>query len=134
MSSRVRLLEESSLKTNKQLEDILGLLTTVMNNPPPNKEVINGLITTAMNNLPQSEEKLESVSDQEAKEAPTLIVVEKAENEEVQDTKKLFSEVTKGAIESKARVAKSFTNKAGQSVFVCRSEKSKQALLPHVEK
>ena len=134
MSSRVRLLEESSLKTNKQLEDILGLLTTVINNPPPNKEVINGLITTAMNNLPQSEEKLESVSDQEAKEAPTLIVVEKAENEEVQDTKKLFSEVTKGAIESKARVAKSFTNKAGQSVFVCRSEKSKQALLPHVEK
>ena len=134
MSSRVRLLEESSLKTNKQLEDILGHLTTVINNPPPNKEVINGLITTAMNNLPQSEEKLESVSDQEAKEAPTLIVVEKAENEEVQDTKKLFSEVTKGAIESKARVAKSFTNKAGQSVFVCRSEKSKQALLPHVEK
>ena len=31
-------------------------------------------------------------------------------------------------------MSRSFTNKAGQSVFICNNEKSKKALLPHVEK
>jgi hypothetical protein len=117
MSGRVRLLEETALKTNKQLEDIKSLLTTVINNRS------------------QNEEKSNTVSDPELKETPTLIVVEKADQEEEEEvTKEKWSEVTKAAIKSKVGVSRSFTNKAGQSVFICNSEKSKKALLPHVEK
>ena len=112
MSARLRLLEENSLKTNKQLEDIKELLTAVTNKS-------------------QNVESTEPV----VKETPTLIVVEKADVEQNEDeTKAKWSEVTKAAINSKVGVSKSFTNKSGQTVIVCTSEKSKKALLPHVEK
>ena len=133
MSGRVRLLEENALKTSKQLEDIKELLTNANNT---RAEDIKDLVTV-MKNRPPKEDEIDTVIDQESKETPTLIVVEKAEvepEEGEEDTKAMFSEVAKAAIKSKARVSRSFTNKAGQSVFICNNEKSKKALLPYVEK
>ena len=116
MSSRVRLLEENAFKTNKQLENILTLLTT---------------------EKATSEEKPITYRDIAAKEppmqTPSLIVVEKSENDTTEETKSKVSEITKAAIKSKVQMKKSFTNKAGHTVFVCNSDKSKEALLPHVQ-
>ena len=116
MSSRVRLLEESSLKNTKQLEEIKELLESAAKN----KAQIEGEV-----------KEIKSI-----KETPALIVVEKPEAEEEQNADlntERWSEVTKRAIQSKAGVSRSFTNRSGQTVFVCNSEKSKKALLPHVE-
>lgn len=120
MSSRVRLLEENSLKSNKQLDEIKELLTTVLTNQAQSSDNI----------------ETQKAPGKPAEETPTLIVVEKAENEEQTDeeNKALWSEVTKAAIKSKVGVKKSFTNQSGQTVLVCNNEKSKQALLPHVTK
>ena len=120
MSSRVHLLEENSLKSNKQLEEIKELLTTVLTNQAQSADNI----------------ETQKAPGKPAEETPTLIVVEKAENEEQTDeeNKALWSEVTKAAIKSKVGVKKSFTNQSGQTVLVCNNEKSKQALLPHVTK
>ena len=116
MSSRVRLLEESSLETNNQLLDIKNLLTTVLN--------------AKSQNIPDTEKP--------AVETPTLIVVEKADHDEAdnseEENKAKWNVVAKAAINIKAGVKNSWTNRSGQTVLVCNSEKSKQALLPHVQK
>ena len=118
MSGRVRLLEENSVKTNRQLEEIKDLLTTVINKP-------------------SHEDKAEPDTNKSTRESPSLIVVEKPAEEEETDeeqNKLKWSEVTKRAITSKAGVEKSWINsKTGQAMFLCNSEKSKNALLPHVE-
>ena len=67
----------------------------------------------------------------------SIIVVEKSDTghePNQQEISKTWSEVAKAAISEKAGVTKSYTNKVGQTIFVCNSDKSKQALLPHVEK
>ena len=116
MSGRVRLLEESALKSNQQLDHITELLTNVLKKPENNPTPI--------------------IPSKKPTETPVLIVVEKqTEGEPVtnEQTQEMWSEVAKRATKEKAGVKKSFTNKAGQSVFVCDSEKSKEALLPHVQ-
>ena len=117
MSGRVRLLEETSLKNTKQLEEIKELLEAAAKN---------------------KDQKGEASENKPIRETPALIVVEKSESQEEEqnaeeENKERWSEVTKRAIRSKAGVSRSFTNRSGQTVFVCNSEKSKNAFLPHVE-
>ena len=114
MSGRVRLLEENAVKANKQLEEIKDLLTTVVNNKDANGS---------------------GSSKPVLKETPTLIVVEKADEEQdEEETRAKWSEVAKAAIKSKVGVSKSFMNKSGQTVIQCNSERAKKILLPHVVK
>lgn len=110
MSSRIRLLEESSLETNKQLNAIMGLLTKDSAKVP--------------------------VTPKKVKETPQVIVVEQPEHPEEnsdEDNQAKWSEVTKKAIQSKVSVLNSWKNPEGKMVFTCKDEKSKKALLPHVQ-
>ena len=113
MSSRVRLLEESSLETNRQLSAIMDLL-----------KKDNGNVTKAPD------------TDKQVNETPHVIVVEKPEQPEENSEEEIqakWTEVTKKAIRSKVSVLNSWTNPAGKMVFTCQDEKSKKALLPHVQ-
>ena len=69
------------------------------------------------------------------KEARALIIVEKPEEESTEEEKKnKMQELKKAAIQSKASVKKSFSTKSGKTVLVLSNEKSKEAMLPHVNK
>lgn len=117
MSSRVRLLEENALKSDKKLEDIMELLTKLVNNPDVN-------------------ETPKSYSDVVATEPPSAIVIDKPgeDQEDGEERQNKITEVTKAAIQVKAGVQKSFTTKSGKTVLVCANTKSKDALLPHVQR
>lgn len=119
MSGRVRLLEETSLKSNKRLEDIMDLLNTLVTKP-------------------QEEGNLrDTYSNVLTKDGPSLIVIDKpASNEPLNEAESQakMDEVKKAAIQSKVSVNRSYINKSGRTVFVCNNTKSKEALLPHVQK
>ena len=113
MSKRVRLLEEQGLRTSKQLDDIMEILSQ-------NKSPVN-----------PSKSYATAVSG----EAPSLIVIEKPEKELSSDEKKgKMNELNKIARESKVAIKKTYTNKSGKTVLVCQGEKSKEVILPHVNK
>ena len=117
MSARVRVLEQTALETNNKLETITELLNTVL------KRSQNG---------PDKE----SWADVAGKgNQPCPIIIDKpsdTETDEIRDNN--IREVTEAAVQVKAGVIRSMVNNAGQTVIVCDSEKSKKALLPHVEK
>ena len=113
MSKRVRLLEEQGLKTSKQLDDIMEVLS--QNKSPVNTS--KSYATAALG------------------EAPSLIVIEKPEQEISSDEKKVkIGELNKIARESKVAIKKTYTNRSGKTVVVCQGEKSKEVILPHVNK
>ena len=117
MSGRVRLLEENSLHTRKRLEEIA--------------DMISGL---ADKKLPEENQR-PTYRDMAVRDAPSVIVVDKAVVElSKEENQARMNEVTKAAIQSKAGVKSSFTNKEGKTVFVCKNDKAKEALLPHVKK
>ena len=118
MSARVRVLEQTVLETNNKLVEITDLLNSVLKR----SENKNSYAGAAKN---------------ENKPCPCPIIIDKitggeVESEEARDNN--IREVTEAAVQVKAGVNRSFVNKAGQTVIVCDSEKSKKALLPHVEK
>ena len=117
MSARVRLLEENVLKSDKKLENIMELLTK-------------------LSNQPELTEKPKSYSDIVAADAPSAIVIDEPgeEQESGEERQNKIEAVTKAAIQAKAGVKKSFTTKEGKTVLVCSNTKSKDALLPHVQK
>ena len=129
MSSRVRLLEESGLKTNEKLEDNTRQLSEI-------RELLEKVVNAPVKvSAPTYLEAL--TKPVKPKDTPALIVIDKAQGNEATstvDNQAKISQVTKAAIQAKAGVNKSFTNKSGKTVFVCANEKSKNALLPHVEK
>ena len=120
MSQRVRLLEESSLKTAKRFDDIMEILTSIQEKPT----------------APAPNEKPTTYSSMAAKDTPSVIVIEKPESEQEQsvaDTKAKMETVKIAAIQSKVALKKSFTNRSGQTVFVCNNDKAKETLLPHIK-
>ena len=117
MSGRVRLLEEHALNTRNRLDEIVGILGKLADKKVP---VDNQAPTYA---------------DIATKNEPSVIVVDKADEEQdAEEIQAKINEVTKAAIQHKAGVKRSFTNKSGQTVFVCGNAKSKDTLLPHVQK
>lgn len=116
MSQRLRLVEEKALETSKKLDDITELLSS--------KQQVNMTPQNAM-----------SYAAAVTEEAPSVIIIEKSEREDTEgERKEKMNELKKAAITSKASIKKSFTNKSGQTVVVCNSEKSKEVILPHVNR
>ena len=116
MSGRVRVLEETILSMDQKLSGITELLTEVKvksNQEPTYADRVKGNVQPS---------------------GPSLIVIEKSEQDENNESsKEKLTEVTKAAIEVKAGINRAFTTNAGHTVLVCSNEKSKRALLPHVE-
>ena len=120
MSSRIRLLEENGLKTNQQLEETNNQLQEI-------KDLLSNL----------GKEKPQTYASVTAKDenTPSVIIIEKpAEALDEEESKAKIAEVTQAAIQSKAEIKKSFTNKAGKTVFICNNDKSKSAILPFVQR
>lgn len=116
MSQRVRHLEEMALKTSEQLNHITDMLSKKDDATPS---------CSGMNYAAVASNK----------EAPALIIVEKPEDESTDEERKnKMQELKKAAIQSKASVKKSFSTKSGKTVLVLSNEKSKEAMLPHVNK
>ena len=118
MSSRVRLLEEDSLKSNRRLDEIMDLLKTIANG-------------TKQGNEPAT------YSSVLAQDGPSLIVIDKPADDQViteAESQAKMNEVKEAAILAKVAINKSFKNKSGRTVFICNTQKSKEALLPHVQK
>ena len=114
MSQRLRLMEEMYLKCSKQLDGITESLSI-----KDQDGVVNHGKSYA------------SV----AAESPSLIVVEKGNEEpSEQETKTKMEELKRAAIESRANIKKAYTNKSGKTVVLCHNEKSKEVILPHVTK
>ena len=114
MSQRVTILEEMARKASKQLDDITGMLSEAKDVPLAQGKTY----ATAARN-----------------EAPSLIIVEKPEENISQaEKKKKMDELKKAAIQSKAAIKSTYTNKAGKTVLVCSNEMSKDVMLPHVNK
>lgn len=115
MSQRVRLLEETAQDTSKKLNDLIDILGNKQNASIANS----------------SGKSYAGVTQ----ETPTLIVIGKPENEVSHDVKKQkMEELKKAAIQSKVALKKTYTNRSGETVVVCNSEKSKETILPHVNK
>ena len=111
MSQRVTILEEMARKASKQLDDITGMLSEAIDVPLAQGK---NYATAARN------------------EAPSLIIVEKPEENILQaEKKKKMDELKKAAIQSKAAIKSTYTNKAGKTVLVCSNEMSKDVMLPH---
>ena len=125
MSSRVRLLEENGLKTNQQLQEtneqlqeIKALLSNLGKEKPPTYAAV------ADKDIPIP-----------TTESPSLIVIAKPENAlNEEESKAKIEEVTKAAIENKAEIKGLFTNKSGKTVVICNNDKSKNVILPFVER
>ena len=116
MSQRLRQVEEMALDTSKKLNDITELLTA-----------------KKIDNVPADCSK--SYAGVASREAPSLIVIEKPEQETSDsDRKNKMNELKQAAIASKAAISKTYTSKSGKTVVVCNGEKSKDILLPHVNK
>ena len=116
MSQRVRLLEESASKTSKQLDVITELLTE--------KQLV----------LPTPGKSFADVASKK-EDAPSLIIVDKSEEEPSESERKSrMEELKQVAIQSKASIKRAFTNKSGKTVVLCNNEKSKEIMLPHVNK
>ena len=115
MARRVRLLEENNLKTSKKLEEIAEMLGN------RNTQGMSSDVKTFANAV--------------ANEGPSLIVIEKPDEEVSRDEKQeTMNQLNKVARESKVAIKKTFTNKAGKTVVVCQNQKSKEAILPHVNR
>ena len=115
MSRRVTLVEEMALKTSKQLDDIMDILSTPKEITPTQGKSYAAAASSG--------------------EAPSLIIVEKPEeNLTTAEKKKKMEELKKAAIQSKAAIKATYTNKSGKTVVLCNNEKSKEAMLPHVTK
>ena len=113
MSGRVRVLEESAASTSNKLGNIEQLLTELISNP----------------------EKKSYAAIAKPREQPSVIIIEKpTEPHNVEENNVRLAEITSAAIKEKAGIQRSFTNEDGRTVLVCNSEKSKKAMLPHVEK
>ena len=116
MSQRVSAIEEMALNTSKKLNEITEIL-----NARPKQDV--------------PVQQGNSYAAAASRDAPSLIIVEKPEEEpSEQEKKKQMDELKKAAIQSKAAIKKVFTNKSGRTVVLCNNEKSKDAMLPHVNK
>ena len=115
MSRRVTLVEEMALKTSKQLDDIMDILSAPKEITPTQGKSYAAAASSG--------------------EAPSLIIVEKPEeNLTTAEKKKKMEELKKAAIQSKAAIKATYTNKSGKTVVLCNNEKSKEAMLPHVTK
>ena len=115
MSRRVTLVEEMALKTSKQLENIMDILSEPKEITPTQGKSYAAAAASS--------------------EAPSLIIVEKPEeNVTTEENKRRMEELKKAAIESKAAIKRVHTNKSGKTVVVCNNEKAKEAMLPHVTK
>ena len=100
MSQRVRLLEESASKTSKQLDVITELLTE--------KQLV----------LPTPGKSFADVASKK-EDAPSLIIVDKSEEEPSESERKSrMEEFKQVAIQSKASIKRAFTNKSGKTVFL----------------
>ena len=116
MSQRVRVLEEMAQDTNKKLNDL----------------------TDALINKKQDASMLHDSGNSYAgvtKGTPSLIIISEPEKEVSQEvTKNKMEELKKAAIQSKVALKKTYTNRSGKTVVLCNSEKSKEIILPHVNK
>ena len=113
MSRRLRLVEEMGLKTSRQLDSITEMLSQKKS----------------------GENHVKSYASVVSEEAPSLIVIEKPEVDMSKEEKKeKLDQLNKVVRESKATVKKTYTNKSGETVLVCSGEKSKDVILPHVNK
>ena len=96
-------------------------------------DLLNTLVTK-----PQEEGNIrETYSNVAAKDGPTLIVIDKPAGDETlteAETQAKMDEVKKAAIQAKVSVNRSYINRSGRTVFVCNNQKSKETLLPHVQK
>lgn len=118
MSQRVRSLEEMALDTSQKLNAITEMLSS-------KKE------ETYDDKIANTRKSYAAVTQ----ETPSLIVIGKAEQEASEEEKKSkMQELKKVAIESKVSLKKVFNNKSGDTVVVCNSAKSKETILPHVNK
>ena len=116
MSQRVRVLEEMAQDTNKKLNDL----------------------TDALINKKQDASMLHDSGNSYAgvtKGTPSLIIIGEPEKEVSPEvTKNKMEELKKAAIQSKVALKKTYTNRSGKTVVLCNSEKSKEIILPHVNK
>ena len=104
MSQRLSLMEEMYLKCSKQLDGIT--------------ESLNMKDQESVNNNGKSYAAV-------AAESPSLIVIEKGDDEpSEQETKTKMEELKRAAIKSKANIKKAYTNKAGKTVVFCHAMKN----------